>query len=102
MDKPMTQAVSERYAQAAASGEQMCCPTRYNFDDLRTFIPDEVLKISYGCRTLAGIETVRPRETVLDTGSGGRIDCFEASRRVGLNGRVIGIDMPTSHLKNHF
>jgi SAM-dependent methyltransferase len=29
----------------------------------------------------------------LDIGSGGGIDCFEASRRVGPTGRVIGIDM---------
>jgi SAM-dependent methyltransferase len=30
---------------------------------------------------------------VLDIGSGGGIDCFEASRKVGPQGRVIGIDM---------
>ena len=44
----ITQKVSDRYARAAATGEQMCCPTGYNFDDLRAFIPEEVLKISYG------------------------------------------------------
>lgn len=89
----ITQAVSERYARAAATGEQMCCPTGYNFDDLKSFIPEEVLKISYGCGTPAGLETVRPGETVLDIGSGGGIDCFEASRRVGPAGRVVGLDM---------
>jgi SAM-dependent methyltransferase len=87
------QKVSERYARAAVAGEQMCCPTGYDFDDLRSFIPDEVLKISYGCGTPAGLDTVKPGETVLDIGSGGGIDCFEASRRVGQAGRVIGIDM---------
>ena len=49
----ITQKVSDRYARAAATGEQMCCPTGYNFDDLRAFIPEEVLKISYGCGTPA-------------------------------------------------
>lgn len=92
-DQTVTQKVSERYAKAASTGEQICCPTGYNFDDLRTFIPDEVLKVSYGCGTPAGLETVREAETVLDIGSGGGIDCFEAARRVGPNGRVIGIDM---------
>jgi SAM-dependent methyltransferase len=89
----VTRKVSERYAKAASTGEQMCCPSGYNFDELRSFIPDEVLKISYGCGTPAGLETVRFGETVLDIGSGGGIDCFEASRRVGPGGQVIGIDM---------
>lgn len=92
-NETMTQAVSERYARAAATGEQICCPTGYNFEDLRTFVPEEVLKVSYGCGTPAGLDTVRAGETVLDIGSGGGIDCFEASRRVGQTGRVIGIDM---------
>jgi SAM-dependent methyltransferase len=89
----ITRQVSERYAQAVRSGEQICCPTGYDFDDLRTFIPEEVLKASYGCGTPAGLETVRTGETVLDIGSGGGIDCFEAARRVGPTGRVIGIDV---------
>ncbi|WP_447974496.1 methyltransferase domain-containing protein [Nitrospira sp. Kam-Ns4a] len=92
-DKTITQAVSERYARAAATGEPMCCPTGYDFDELRAFIPEEVLRISYGCGTPVGLETVRPGETVLDIGSGGGIDCFDAARRVGPSGRVIGIDM---------
>jgi arsenite methyltransferase len=90
--------VSDRYARAAGGGEQMCCPTGYNFDDLRSFIPEEVLKISYGCGTPAGLDTVRTGETVLDIGSGGGIDCFEAARLVGSNGHVIGIDMTDTML----
>ncbi len=94
----ITRQVSERYARAAAAGEQMCCPTGYNFDDLKTFIPEEVLKISYGCGTPAGLATVKAGETVLDIGSGGGIDCFEAARLVGPTGRVIGIDMTDTML----
>lgn len=93
LDDTVTQQVRERYARAVTTGEQMCCPTGYNVEDLRTFIPEEVLKVSYGCGTPAGLNTVLPGEAVLDIGSGGGIDCFEALRRVGATGQVIGIDM---------
>ncbi|MGH8523077.1 MAG: methyltransferase domain-containing protein, partial [Gammaproteobacteria bacterium] len=92
-DETITRQVSERYARALATGEQMCCPTGYNFEDLRRFVPEQVLGASYGCGTPAGLATVRPGETVLDIGSGGGIDCFEAARLVGASGRVIGVDM---------
>ena len=95
----ITQKVSDRYARAAATGEQMCCPTSYDLADLKSFIPDEVLKISYGCGTPAGLKTVRSGETVLDIGSGGGIDCFEASRLVGPSGHVIGLDMTDTMLE---
>ena len=95
----ITQKVSDRYAKAASTGEQMCCPTSYDMRHLKTFIPEEVLKISYGCGTPAGLKTVRAGETVLDIGSGGGIDCFEASRLVGPTGRVIGIDMTDTMLE---
>jgi SAM-dependent methyltransferase len=89
----ITQTVSQRYAKAVTNGEQLCCPTGYNHEDLRQFIPEAVLKVSYGCGTPVGLSTVQPGEVVLDIGSGGGIDCFEASRKVGPQGRVIGIDM---------
>ena len=95
----ITQAVSDRYARAASSGEHMCCPTSYDMSHLKTFIPEEVLKISYGCGTPAGLKTVSAGETVLDIGSGGGIDCFEASRLVSPTGRVIGIDMTDTMLE---
>lgn len=92
-DNSITQAVNQRYAKAVTNGEQMCCPTGYDHEDLRKFIPEPVLKVSYGCGTPVGLSSIQQGEVVLDIGSGGGIDCFEASRRVGAKGRVIGIDM---------
>ena len=45
-NETITQQVRERYARAVTTGEQMCCPTGYNFDDLRSFVPEEVLRAS--------------------------------------------------------
>ncbi|MBA2486899.1 MAG: methyltransferase domain-containing protein [Nitrospira sp.] len=95
----ITQTVSDRYARAAATGEQMCCPTTYDLADLKSFVPQEVLTISYGCGTPAGLNSVQPGETVLDIGSGGGIDCFVAARRVGPTGNVIGIDITDTMLE---
>ena len=95
----ITQKVSDRYAKAAGTGEQMCCPTSYDMQHLKTFIPEEVLKISYGCGTPAELQTVQTGKTVLDIDSGDGIDCFEASRLVGPSGRVIGIDMTDTMLE---
>jgi len=46
-----------------------------------------------GCGNPVAIAGLKPGEVVLDLGSGGGIDCFLAAKRVGENGRVIGVDM---------
>jgi hypothetical protein len=60
----ITRKLSGRYACAVSTGERMCCPTVYDFDGLQSCIPDEVLRISYGCGTPAGLATIRSCETV--------------------------------------
>ena len=54
-------------------------------------LPETV--VSYGCGNPIAIAGLRPGEVVLDLGSGAGLDCFLAARRVGADGRVIGLDM---------
>ena len=56
-------------------------------------LPESVVALSDGCGNPTGLGMIREGETVLDLGSGGGIDVFLASRKVGMRGRVIGLDM---------
>ena len=49
--------------------------------------------LGLGCGNPIGIAAASPGEVVLDLGSGAGIDCFLASKQVGPEGRVIGVDM---------
>jgi SAM-dependent methyltransferase len=68
----------------------------YAADELAE-LPDEA-NLGLGCG--APIARLAPRrgETVLDLGSGAGIDAFLAARRVGPEGRVIGVDMTPAML----
>jgi arsenite methyltransferase len=45
------------------------------------------------------VAEIRPREVVLDLGSGAGADCLLAARKVGPEGRVIGLDMTPEMVK---
>ncbi len=111
-DNAVREIVRERYSMVATSGdsccasggdEQSCCgsdatSTRfgYSIDELRT-LPDGA-DLALGCGNPTAIASIQAGETVVDLGSGGGIDCFLAARRVGENGRVIGVDMTAEML----
>ena len=89
----ITKTVKKKFTEAARSPEiNYYCPTGYNPKDLE-HIPNEVLEVSYGCGNPAALADIREGETILDLGSGGGIDCFIAAKKLGRNGKVIGIDM---------
>lgn len=56
-------------------------------------LPSEVTGLSLGCGDPVTLASLQPGQTVVDLGSGGGIDCFLAAKRVGEDGRVIGVDM---------
>jgi radical SAM protein with 4Fe4S-binding SPASM domain len=85
--------VRQFYGHAAEQPQaQLCCPVRPDPDDL-AHIPPEVVERFYGCGSPVSAAAPQPGETLVDLGSGAGIDCFIASRRVGREGRVFGIDM---------
>ncbi|OGO06088.1 MAG: hypothetical protein A2Y60_00105, partial [Chloroflexi bacterium RBG_13_54_9] len=71
---------------------QTCAGALYTEEELET-LPKEMSDISWGCGNPTAIAGLREGEVVLDLGSGGGIDCFLAAQRVGVGGRVIGLDM---------
>lgn len=93
MDKDMRDSVREFYG--AASKEPvagLCCPVNHDEEDV-AHIPKEALDIAYGCGSPVALADMKEGETVVDLGSGGGIDCFIAAKKVGMTGKVFGIDM---------
>jgi radical SAM protein with 4Fe4S-binding SPASM domain len=85
--------VQEFYGKAAELPQaSLCCPVNYDDADI-AHIPKEVVERFYGCGGPMSVAGVRPGETVVDLGSGAGIDVFIAAKRVGAQGRAIGIDM---------
>jgi arsenite methyltransferase len=78
---------SETSAESASGALRL-----YSAEELAE-LPDTVADASLGCGNPTAIADLKPGETVLDLGSGGGIDCFLAAKKVGPEGRVIGLDM---------
>ncbi len=69
----------------------------YSNDQL-AIIPDGT-NLGLGCGNPTALASLKEGETVLDLGSGGGLDCFLASKEVGAEGRVIGVDMTADMLE---
>ena len=86
-----------------SNGGGMCCGTSsftpdqlaqaigYSDDDLAA--TPEAANMGLSCGNPTALASLRPGEVVLDLGSGGGFDCFIAGKKVGADGRVIGVDM---------
>lgn len=76
---------------AAFTPDQLAQAIGYSEDDLAG--TPESANMGLSCGNPAALAALRPGETVLDLGSGGGFDCFIAGKKVGADGRVIGVDM---------
>jgi ubiquinone/menaquinone biosynthesis C-methylase UbiE len=95
-EEEIKNAVRERYSRLAVlnqsccgnDSESVCCGSSAREADL----PSEALSVVASCGSPLTHVQVREGETILDLGSGGGIDVFRASKLVGDQGRVIGLD----------
>ena len=97
------QEVQDYYGKELASTEDLktnaCCtltaPPKYIMDALRE-VHDEVQAKYYGCGLTIPFDIEGLR--ILDLGSGSGRDCYIASKLVGPNGYVVGVDMTNEQL----
>lgn len=102
--------IMKNYAAVASNrGQSGCCSSGCDCSDTTYDSREAALALGYtedelcsvpdaanmglGCGNPLAIAAIKPGETVLDLGSGGGFDCFLASKQVGPDGLVIGVDM---------
>ncbi|HVP92667.1 MAG TPA: arsenite methyltransferase [Acidobacteriota bacterium] len=99
--------VRKRYARVAktdgscCASNISCCSTPidaqiskmigYSQDEMNA-VP-EGANLGLGCGNPTALASLKKGERVLDLGSGAGFDCFLAAKKVGEQGRVIGVDM---------
>lgn len=82
--------------ECCSSTKTSSCGGGYTAEEL-TLVPGGA-DLGLGCGNPTLVAELNPGEVVLDLGSGAGIDCFLAARRVGPEGRVIGVDMTSEML----
>jgi arsenite methyltransferase len=55
--------------------------------------------LGLGCGNPTALGKIKEGETILDLGSGAGFDAFLAAKRVGLKGKVVGVDMTLAMIK---
>ena len=99
-EEDVRRAVRDKYTKLATSDASCCgsssapacgCSGIYPQAEIVS-LPSEAIAVSAGCGNPTAIASLKPGMTVVDLGSGGGIDVFLSSRKVGPKGKVIGID----------
>lgn len=83
--------IVKKESEFSCCGEDISKSIGYSNEDMDTVPKDSNLGL--GCGNPHLIADIKEGETVLDLGSGAGFDCFLASKKVGNNGLVIGVDM---------
>lgn len=88
-EEQIKKAVTQRYGQLAVLNQQ-CCGSAVV--ETKGDLPSEALSVEASCGSPLTHAQVLQGSTILDLGSGGGIDVFRASKLVGEEGKVIGLD----------
>ncbi|MCW4031443.1 MAG: arsenite methyltransferase [Candidatus Bathyarchaeota archaeon] len=96
-DDDIRRKVREGYSKIARTKECGCCGSEiseeigYSRAELES-VPLGA-DMNLGCGNPVALASLKEGEIVIDLGSGGGLDCFLTAKKVGSNGRVIGVDM---------
>jgi arsenite methyltransferase len=99
--------VRDRYAKVAKTNGSCCAsnvsccsaPTDEQVSKMIGYSNEEMndvpegANLGLGCGNPTALASLKEGERVLDLGSGAGFDCFLAARKVGTQGKVIGVDM---------
>ena len=107
-EQEIKKAVRQGYARVAKQGGSCCGPATpccggadmakdigkaIGYSDEEMVMVPEGANLGLGCGNPVALASLKQGEVVLDLGAGGGFDCFLAAKRVGKNGKVIGVDM---------
>lgn len=84
--------VRQAYSAITSGGGEVVASRVYTEDELAE-VPEGAVEWSLSVGNPVRYAFLQPGETVLDVGSGGGIDTILAARRVGPDGRAIGLDI---------
>ncbi len=82
---------------SAPTNEQVSKMIGYSQEEMST-VP-EGANLGLGCGNPIALASLKEGERVLDLGSGAGFDCFLAAKKVGMQGKVIGVDMTPEMLE---
>lgn len=91
LETQIKQVVRRHYAELAKLS-QPCCSSTADITTEGIAVPTESVASAASCGNPLTHTVLQGGEVVLDLGSGGGIDVFRASKLVGSNGKVIGVD----------
>lgn len=99
--------IQEAYGNVAKEGTGCCggcCGGGCDLSETIGYTKEELemfadANLGLGCGHPVSLGYIKEGDVVLDLGSGAGLDCFLAARKVGVNGKVIGVDMTPAMLE---